>query len=402
MEPFKRDHINDFDLEDPEVNERWDDLIAHLHDSGCPVAHSNVGEKYWVLTKYHDIARAAKEWEVFSASSGFMVNRPEGLPYFAPGESDPPLHENLRKVLEPFLRPKASNARLDVVRKHADRMIDSFIESGEVDLVAQFANPLPQVVFSVEVAGMDPEDMPYLLKVFNLTGPMEERGANFALGMAKIGEYLERRQQEPPRGDIVDALLAFEHPGYGFTDRIGTLSQLTIGGIGTTGYAFSGGFYHLAQNPDDRKTLVEDPSLIPRAIDEFLRLYLGAPNMARRATTDTEIAGTPIKAGDRVLMSFGAASRDPAVCPVNPNGVEITRRNSRHMAFGAGNHRCVGAPLARLILKTGFEQFLSRIPDFTVPEGFVPEYETGNTRHMVSLPLQFTPAAVVGAQEQTV
>jgi cytochrome P450 len=397
VRPFRRDYHRDYDLGDPELNDRWDDVVADLH-AGCPVARGEVGEGYWVVNGYSDVVRCAREWETFSASSGFMVNRPEGLPYFAPGESDPPLHAELRAALDPYLRPTVVRALAGRIRATADALIDRFIADGATDVVGTFANPLPQAVFSVELAGMDPADMPYLLEVFSLSGPMEERGPNFVKGMAKIEEYLRRRSEEPPRGDIVDALLALEHEGYGWMDKVGTMSQLTIGGIGTTGYVFAGGLHHLATHPEDRRLLVDDPSRINRAVDEFLRLFMGAPNMARRATTDVELGGVQIRAGDRVLLSFGAASRDPAVCE-HPNEVDIARRQVRHLAFGSGNHRCIGASLARPILTIGFERFLARIPDFDVPDGFEPSYETGNTRHMLELPLRFTPATTTAAAE---
>ncbi len=390
MKPFSRDYVTDYDLGDPELNERWDELIPHLH-ARCPVARSEVGEGYWVIQRYDDVKRCAIDWQTFTNTSGFMVNRPPALPYFAPGESDPPLQKALRAVLQPFLTAKKLTELEPVIRGHADRLIDMFIADGKVEAVSQFANVLPQYVFSVAVAGMDPADMPYLLEAFSLSGPMESRAEGFGRGMARIEEYLVHRKGEPSRNDIVDALLAFEFEGYTWADRVGTLSQLTIGGIGTTGYAFSGGLYHLATNPKDRQRLAADPRGIPRAVEEFLRLYLGAPNMARRATVDTEVAGVKIAAGDRVLLSFGAANRDPAVVAGDPNAVDITRDPIGHLGFGAGVHRCVGAPLALLELRIGFEQFLSRIGDFNVPEGFVPEYETGNTRHMSALPLLFTP-----------
>ena len=320
-----------------------------------------------------------------------MVNRPAGLPYFAPGECDPPLHDKLRAMLSPFFRPKAVASLERTIREHAERLIDSFITQGAVDVVSRFANPLPQVVFSVAVAGMDPADMPYLLEVFSLSGPMEQRAVKFALGIAKIDHYLRQRSAAAPRGDIIDALLAFEHDGYGWMDKVGTLCQLTIGGIGTTGFAFSGGLHHLATHTEDRRLLVEDPSCIPRAIDEFLRMFMGAPNMARRLKAEVEMSGTRMAPGDRVLLSFGAASRDPTVCE-RPNDLDITRTVNRHLAFGAGNHSCIGASLARLVLQIGYEQFLVRIPEFAVEAGFQPRYETGNTRHMVALPLRFKAA----------
>ncbi len=395
MRPFQRDFVTDYDLNDPELNERWDELVPDLH-AKCPVARSEIGEGYWVIQRYEDVKRCAIDWETFSNSSGFMVNRPPELPYFAPGEVDPPLQTALRKVLQPFLTPRNAKELEPTVRAHADRLIDSFVDEGEVEVVSQFANTLPQYVFSVEVAGMDPADMPYLLDAFSLTNSMEERAAGFARGMAKIDDYLRQRQEEPSRGDIVDALLAFEHEGYTWADKVGTLSQLTIGGIGTTGYVFSGGLYHLATHPEDRKALTAEPDRIPGAVEEFLRMFPGAPNMARRATVDTEVSGARIEAGERVLLSFGAANRDPEVVQESdPNIVDITRKPMAHLAFGAGAHRCVGAPLALVELRVGFEQFLSRIGEFHVAEGFEAKYETGNTRHMQALPLLFTPG---GAQ----
>lgn len=389
-EPFSRDYHHDFDLNDPELNTRWDEVVTHLH-AGCPVARSEVGEGYWVISRYNDVVRCAKEWATFSAADGFMVNRPEGLPYFAPGECDPPLHEALRAVLAPFLRPRAVGALEPAIRRHANALIDAFSGQGHAEIVSSFANPLPQLVFSVEVAGMDPVDMPYLMEVFDLSGPAEQRASNFALGIAKIDAYLRQRREQAPRGDIVDALLGFEFDGYTWQDKVGTLCQLTIGGIGTTGFAISGGLHYLATHPDARRRLVADHSLIPRAIDEFLRVFMGAPNMARRVKAETEVAGVRMQPGDRVLLSFGAASRDPNVCE-RPQEIDLERPVNRHLAFGAGNHSCIGASLARLALQVGFEAFLTRIPEFRVAEDFVPQYETANTRHMVSLPLLFDPA----------
>jgi cytochrome P450 len=388
-EPLKRDYRREYDLGDPELSARWNDLIAELHQ-GCPVARSEVGEGYWVVNRYEDVTRCAKDWATFSAADGFMVNRPEGLPYFAPGECDPPLHDHLRAALEPFLRPRVVAGLEQTIRDHANRLIDTFIGEGEVEVVSAFANPLPQIVFSVEVAGMDPADMPFLLEVFNLSGPMAERGSNFARGMAKVEQYLRQRSTEASRGDIVDALLAFEHPGYDWLAKVGTLCQLIIGGIGTTGYAFSGGLHHLATHAEDRARLVADHTRIPRAIDEFLRLFMGAPNMARRVQAEVEVSGTRMLPGDRVLLSFGAASRDPAIC-ARPHEVDLARPSVRHLAFGAGTHTCVGASLARLVLRVGYETFLARLPHFQLADGFEPTYETGNTRHMVQLPLRFAP-----------
>lgn len=387
MDSFQRNYSSDYDLNDPELSARWDEVIPELHQ-GCPVARSEVGEGYWVVNTYKDVSACAKDWRTFSSADGFMVNRPDGMPYFAPAEVDPPLQQALRAVLDPFLRPNKMPALEPQVRAYANELIDSFIEEGEVEVVGRFAEPLPQYVFSSLIAGMDQADMPYLSQCFSFVGPEEERAEGFARGAARIDEYLSSRKQEPPRGDIVDALLAFEHEGYDWAGKIGTMSQLTIGGIGTTGFGFSGGLHHLATTPADRTRLVEDPARIPKAVEEFLRLYLGVPNMARRVTTEVEVGGVQMKEGDRILLSYGAASRDPAVCE-NPDAVDIERRAIKHLAFGAGAHRCIGQPLARMVLNVGYEEFLKRIPDFRVADGFTPQYLTGATRQMLTLPLVF-------------
>lgn len=386
-----RDYRADYDLDDPELSARWDDVLSDLH-ANCPIARSDVGEGYWIVNGHADVSRCAKDWQTFSSADGFMVNRPDGMPLFAPAEVDPPLHRALRSAIEPFLRPKAV-ADLDAtVRIEANRLINTFIDKGEVEVVNAFANPLPQTIFSTCVAGMDSEVMPELLETFSFVAPAEERAENFQRGMSTIERYLRARAETPRRGDIVDALLAFEHPDFTWMDKVGTLCQLTIGGIGTTGFVFSGGLHHLASHAEDRQRLVGDPALIPNAIEEFLRLFPGVANMARRVTADCEVGGVQMEAGDRVLLSFSAACRDPSVSE-DPNSVQIDRGKIRHLAFGTGVHRCIGEALARVVLRAGYEEFLSRIPNFHVSDGFVPTYETGSTRHMNELPLQFSHVA---------
>ncbi len=114
-------------------------------------------------------------------------------------------------------------------------------------------------------------------------------------------------------------------------------------------------------------------------------------NTARRVKKDVEVHGVKMRAGERVLLSYGAACRDPTLWN-DPDKVDIDRGATAHLAFGAGVHRCIGQSLARVVLRIGYEEFLKRIPDFSVDPDFVPAYETGNTRHRVSLPLKFSAA----------
>jgi cytochrome P450 len=389
VEEFGRDFHVAYDMNAPELNEKYDVVVDDLVQR-CPVAHSPDGEGYYVLNRYEDVREASQDWETFTSVYGFVPNRPDGMPFWFPVECDPPFHDNLRKVLNPFLSPKAVGKHADRIREIANELIDGFIADGEVEVIEQFANALPARIFCEVVAGMPVEDMPFLQKSFQagLVGPVEERGAAMMGAQEHITRYMEKRAEEEPRGDVVDAILGFEAEGYEFLNKAGTLTQLTQGGIGTTGFIFAGSVYHMAKNPSDRKRLTEDFSLLPTAIEEFLRFYASAPQLGRKTTREVEVSGTTIPEDEFVILSFGAASRDPSVCP-HPTEVDIERSPNRHMAFGGGPHRCIGSHLARLDLKIGLETFLTRIPDFEVPAGFVPEFQVGVTRDMVTLPMIF-------------
>lgn len=245
---WDRDFYGDYDMGAEELNtEQYDEILDDLVRN-CPVARSEVGEGYWVVNRYADVLKAAGDWRTFTSRTGMMPNRPADMPLWYPIEADPPLHDELRKVLDPFLTPKVLAEFEPAIRKIAHELIDSFIEDGEVELVSQFANLQPGQVFCSVVAGMPAEDMPYLQERFQagIIGPLELRGVAMTDALNYMTKYIEKRAEEPPRGDVVDAILAFEwdgEPGYEFIDRAGSLAALTQGGIGTTGMIFAGAMF---------------------------------------------------------------------------------------------------------------------------------------------------------------
>ncbi len=388
----ERDFRNDYDIDDPELAGAWEDVVDDLHE-GCPVARSEVGEGYWVMNKYADIQSCAKDWETFSSADGFMPNRPEGMPLWFPVECDPPIHDELRKALNPALSPREI-ARLEPeIRQQIELIVDGFAGREGVDVVAEYATVVPGTIFCAVVAGMPVEDMHYLKETMHagLLGPLEGRGAKMQEAQDYMGAYLEKRRDEPPRGDIVDALLAVEIEGYDWDARCGTLAQLTLGGFGTTGSVLSGALWHLAENPGLRRRLREEPTLYPRAVEEFVRVFAPTVHVGRRLKKDVEVSGTEMKAGEFVMFGYAAGSRDPEVAP-NPREVDISRAPNRHVAFGAGVHRCIGLHQARMQLRIGLEAFLDRYPEFHSEPGFVPSFEQGIERRMTSLPIVFGPA----------
>jgi cytochrome P450 len=183
-------------------------------------------------------------------------------------------------------------------------------------------------------------------------------------------------------------LLNSEHDGEATTVPVvmGMCALLLIAGIDTTWSSIGSTMHHLATHPDDRRRLRAEPELMPTAIEEFLRAF--APvTMARRLVVDTEYRGCPMKAGERVLMNFPAANRDPDVFP-DADKVILDRQQNRHLAFGAGIHRCAGSNLARMELRVAVEEFLHRIPEFEVTDRAEVTWAGGQVRGPRTVPVR--------------
>ena len=390
---YGRDFFNDFDMDDPVYNEHFfdilDDMVAH-----CPVARSNVGQGYWIVSRQADIRKIGQDHRTFSSAKGYQPNRPEGLPYLYPEESDPPIHTAWRRQLNPHMSPKAVAPYEAQIRADANTLIDRFIDKGEVEFVAEFGALLPGWAFFKNVLGVPTEDLDMLVNGVErgTFAPPEERAAHFATVFDYLGKYLEERKQEPPRGDMVDTIaqgVTYEDgtPSE-WKDQVSILVDLTFGGIATTTYVMAGGMHYLATNPGAREALVDNPDLMGKAVEEFARVFPPVVTLGRTCTRDVEVAGTQMKEGDFVLLGYGAASRDPRVVE-NPREIDVARDAVLHSAFGVGVHRCIGSNLARLELRATFEEWLKRIPDFSLKPGTSPKTETGILRTMKDLNLVF-------------
>lgn len=166
------------------------------------------------------------------------------------------------------------------------------------------------------------------------------------------------------------------------------LLLLLIGGIDTTWSALGSALLHLATHPEDQQRLRSEPELLDTALEEFLRLYAPA-EIGRVATTDTQVGGCPVTAGEHVWLSFPAANRDPNVFPEADRFV-IDRRENRHLAFGVGIHRCIGSNLARMEMRVALKTWLERVPHFHVPKGATVKWSTGgNVRGPREIPVVF-------------
>jgi cytochrome P450 len=213
-----------------------------------------------------------------------------------------------------------------------------------------------------------------------------QRGAEGLLNYF-LGALEERRAN--PGDDLLSELLTTQVEGKPVDDGIvlGMAALVLIAGIDTTWSAIGSSLWHLAAHPEDRKRLVAEPELMPTAVEELLRAY--APvTMAREVTEDVDYAGCPMKAGDKILMNFPAANRDPEAFD-HPEIVQLDRAHNRHVAFGSGIHRCAGSNLARMELQVALEEWLARIPDFSLAEGAEITWAGGQVRGPRVLPVVF-------------
>lgn len=373
----------------------WDELRER-----CPVAHSEAHGGVWLPTRHEDITAIAHDTEHFS-SEGVIVNvfKPEGLApmgYAPPITSDPPFHADARRLMLPAFGPKAIAELEQGTRESCRQLLDDLLadvtdENDVVDAATAYAQHIPVRVIAA-MLGLPKEDGP---KFRDFIHRIIEKPGEYAgtLGVEETLLYyltnvIIERRNGPPTDDLIGYLLQAEMDGEPLTNEhiFGTIALLIIAGIDTTWSAIGASLWHLAQHPEDRQRLVEDPDVLVFAIEEFLRFY--APvTMARIAAVDTEIGGCPVAARDWVLLPFPAANRDPEAFE-DADEFVIDRQRNRHVAFGLGIHRCLGSNLARLELTVAVDEWMKRIPDFELADPATVRWSTGQVRGPRELPVR--------------
>jgi cytochrome P450 len=275
-------------------------------------------------------------------------------------------------------------------RELCRRLVDDVLARGEGDAAAEYAQQIPVRVIG-HILGV-PDEMSatftaWVRDVLEFAYDPERRRR----GVVGIITYLHgaiAERQAIPQDDFITELLQSQHDGepVGLPVVMGMCALLLIAGIDTTWSSIGSTMWHLATHPDDRRRLVAEPELMPTAIEEFLRAY--APvTMARRLIEDKDYKGCAMKTGERVLMNFPAANRDPEVFP-DADKVILDRQQNRHLAFGAGIHRCAGSNLARMELRVAVEEWLSRIPEFEVVDPAKVTWAGGQVRGPRCVPVQ--------------
>jgi cytochrome P450 len=300
---------------------------------------------------------------------------------------DPPEHVKYRKILDPLFAPKKMDAIEDDVARRVNHFIDAFIDRGACNFTEELAVPFPSAVF-LGLMGLPWEELDTLLRLKD--GIMRPGGGNLEPDeqmriREEIGQeiyvYFDAildERQKTPRNDILTGFLGAEVDGEKLSreEILDICFLFLIAGLDTVTDSLTCFFAYLGQHQGKRRQIVEDPTIIPRAVEELLRWETPVAGTARAATGDSVVAGCPIGAGSLVFVSIGAANVDPEVFD-DSFQVKFDRAENRHLAFGGGVHRCLGSHLARRELRVALREWHRRIPDYQLKPGIELHYPPG-------------------------
>ncbi|MDH4144899.1 MAG: cytochrome P450 [Acidimicrobiia bacterium] len=367
------DWASDFDHLSEEWAQKGPEILAELRDK-CPVAHTDRFFGAYLVTRYDDIAEAAHNTEQFSSRiTAVNENHPDRIKLQLPPITlDPPEHGPIRRALLPAFNPREVAALEPYVVEVCERLVDGLAGRDRVDGALDYAQMVPVEIMG-HLFGVSPDMGPQFREWVN--GLLKEGQIDLEIASrvsrevkAYFADQLNQRREEP-RDDLVTMVLNAEAQlddgttrPFTEIERIGALFVLMLGGIDTTWSTLGSSLYHLGTHPDDLERLTAEPELLPTAIEEFLRFY-SPVTIARYINEDSEVGGCPVKAGERMLLSYGSANRDPAHFE-RPDQVVLDREHNRHMSFGSGIHRCLGSNLARMELTVALRTWLDRFPRF--------------------------------------
>jgi cytochrome P450 family 142 subfamily A polypeptide 1 len=401
-------------LASPSWDDRMPERLRWLREND-PV-HWSEKDGLWLVSRFEDVSYVSKDQELFTSAHGV---RPGNLAKIGLIDEGEPRHAQLRKLVNRGFTPRMVKKLESVFRDLTTEAIDAVAGLGECDFVSALSVPLPLKLIA-EMIGIRKEDFDrfhqwsddMMAGDGNFDDPqiMARAGAAFVAYSTYVTEVIEDRRREP-RDDLVSILAGAKDrgllarfdvtelpPGMEGGDQqlelandelIMLLVILLVAGNETTRNAMSGGMQLLIENPDERQKLVDDPSLIPSAVEEMVRMVSPVHSFSRKATRDTELRERAIQAGQDVLLLYPSANRDADVFEA-PDTFRV-ERNPHHLGFGIGSHFCLGANLARMEMRVAFEELLRRVPDMEYAGGGPVVVPAALVRNCTEMKVRFTP-----------
>lgn len=372
---------SEFRYNSPEVGQNPELVCDALLEAG-PV-RSEAWDGYWILSRYDDVMHVYQNPEIFSSFPN-SIPAPDGsdgglgaVGKLIPIEIDPPDHASYRRILAPPFSPSTVNNYAPWVRTRCEELVRAFIERGGGDFMEDFATPLPGELWC-KLMNVPTEDAPKALKWADDIMHGDPTAADSGLAIRQqagmevyvyLTAVMEERRKNPG-DDIVSLLLSAKFDGGRDLDDMEILNTcffLLMAGLDTTRGVLGSMISYLAVNPDKRRELSAGPGITREALEELLRI--ASPiGPGRTLTQDAEVGGVQMRKGEHVLLMTHAAGRDPRMFEA-PDMVDFTRKRNRHMAFGAGIHRCTGSHLARMELKIALEVIHELMPDYYLKPG---------------------------------
>jgi cytochrome P450 len=368
---------------------------AMLRD--CPVADGYFGDHRSVaISRYEDVTWALRHPEFFSSAGGTVG---VGAQPLIPVEVDPPRHTSYRRLLNPRFVPREIEKLESEVRRLVCHLVGSFADRGSCEFHEEFSTPLPSGIF-LALMGLPEEDLPQFLQWRDDTIRPDVAPGDFEAAeevrqrtAAAINDYFKDaigRRRNRPDGTLLSDIVEGTVEGEPLTETelLGMSHLLLLGGLDTVTATLDCMVAFLAEHPAERHRLTDDEGVIPSAVEELLRWETPVQVLPRIVAQEIEVGGVELQVGDRVTLVIGAANCDREMFE---DGWDLTRSPNRHLAFGAGNHLCLGAHLARLELRVALEEFHRRIPDYRIADGVRLTFSPG-IRQAQALPLVFEPA----------
>jgi cytochrome P450 len=401
--------LSDIDLVNPDTYVAGvpHEMFTFLRREAPVFWHEDELGGFWALTKHEDVVHANRDAKTFSSyarSALYNVETQEAIDNvrLMMLNLDPPDHTKLRSIVNRGFTPRRIRELQQKLVERSTGIVDSIAEKGECDFVTEVACELPLQAIA-DLIGIPQEDRH---KVFDWSnrligfddpefGNTEEDAQMAAMELYAYAQELADDRRKNPRDDIVTSLVKAHVDGEVLDDMEFNMffMLLTVAGNETTRNAISHSMLALMEHPDQRQLILDDPSLLDHAIEEFLRWATPVMHFKRTAIVDTVIRGQEIKAGDRVMMWYSSANRDEEVFE-DPFAFDVRRDpnlHTLHSAFGGGGpHFCLGANLARIEMKLIFEELLKRIPDMELA-GEPRRLRSNFINGIKNMPVTFTP-----------